>query len=108
MLDGHLSPGAGLPPVTEGWRSGRGGPALRLMCSGDPDLLEVAEDASRRRCGLRRLPQAAGLSTDRAKVETPAAEAEAAGEQGWLAEEAGPGLFALPRPHGAGEAAKRG
>ena len=73
------------------------------------DLLEVAEDAGR---PLRaaQVAAAAGLSTDRGKVETLRAKLKRLVERGWLAEEAGPGLFALPAHagNGAGEAAKRG
>ena len=73
------------------------------------DLLEVAEDAGR---PLRaaQIAAAAGLSTDRGKVETLRAKLKRLEERGWLAEEAGPGLFALPAGNGnrAGEAAKPG
>jgi hypothetical protein len=60
------------------------------------DLLEVAEDAGR---PLRaaQIAAAAGLSTDKAKVETLRSKLKRLVERGWLAEEAGPGLFALPR-----------
>jgi hypothetical protein len=73
------------------------------------DLLEVAEDAGRPlRAG--QIAAAAGLSTDRGKVETLRAKLKRLVERGWLAEEAGPGLFALPAGNGnrAGEAAKPG
>ena len=55
-------------------------------------------------------PAAAGLSTDRGKVETLRAKLKRLAERGWLAEEAGPGLFGLPAQagNGAGEAAKPG
>ena len=73
------------------------------------DLLEVAEDAGR---PLRaaQIAAAAGLSTDRGKVETLRAKLKRLVERGWLAEEAGPGLFALPARtgNGAGEAVKPG
>ena len=73
------------------------------------DLLEVAEDEG----GLGRAAQiaaAAGLSTDRGKVETLRSKLKRLAERGWLAEEAGPGLFALParNGNGAGEAVKPG
>ena len=74
-----------------------------------PDLVEVAEDAGRPlRAG--QIAAAAGLSTDRGKVETLRAKLKRLVERGWLAEEAGPGLFALPAGNGnrAGEAAKPG
>jgi chromosome segregation ATPase len=73
------------------------------------DLLEVAEDAGR---PLRaaEVAAAAGLSTDRVKVETLRSKLKRLVERGWLAEEAGPGLFALPARHGngTGEAVKTG
>ena len=59
------------------------------------DLVEVAEDAGR---PLRaaQIAAAAGLGTDKAKVETLRSKLKRLVERGWLAEEAGPGLFALP------------
>jgi hypothetical protein len=73
------------------------------------DLLEVAEDAGR---PLRaaQFAAAAGLSTDRGKVETLRAKLKRLVERGWLAEEAGPGLFGLParNGNGLGEAVKPG
>jgi hypothetical protein len=71
------------------------------------DLLEVAEDAGRPlRAG--QVAAAAGLSTDRGKVETLRAKLKRLAERGWLAEDAG--LFALPARNGssAGEAVKPG
>jgi hypothetical protein len=71
------------------------------------DLVEVAEDAGR---PLRaaQIAAAAGLSTDKAKVETLRSKLKRLVERGWLAEDAGPGLFALPARagNGAGEAAE--
>jgi hypothetical protein len=73
------------------------------------DLLEVAEDAGR---PLRaaQIAAAAGLSTDRGKVETLRAKLKRLVERGWLAEEAGPGLFGLParNGNGLGESVKPG
>ena len=73
------------------------------------DLLEVAEDAGR---PLRaaQFAAAAGLSTDRGKVETLRAKLKRLAERGWLAESAGPGLFGLPARNGdgPGEAEKPG
>jgi hypothetical protein len=73
------------------------------------DLLEVAEDAGR---PLRaaQIAAAAGLSTDRGKVEALRGKLKRLAERGWLAEDAGPGLFALPAHagNGTGEAAKPG
>ena len=73
------------------------------------DLLEVAGDAGR---PLRaaQIAAAAGLSTDRGKVETLRAKLKRLVERGWLDEEAGPGLFGLParNGNGAGETAKPG
>jgi hypothetical protein len=65
------------------------------------DLLEVAEDAGR---PLRaaQFAAAAGLSTDRGKVETLRAKLKRLAERGWLAESAGPGLFGLPARNGNG------
>ena len=74
------------------------------------DLLEVAEDAGRPlRAG--QIAAAAGLSTDKSKVEGLRAKLKRLVERGWLAEEAGPGLFGLPACNGsagAGEAANLG
>jgi len=63
------------------------------------DLLEVAEDAGR---SLRaaQIAAAAGLSTDRGKVETLRSKLKRLTERGWLAEDAG--LFALPARDGDG------
>jgi hypothetical protein len=104
-------PGTGRSPVigvlaVPPWRAG-------LEVSGLPqdyrDLLEVAEDAGR---PLRaaQIAAAAGLSTDRGKVETLRAKLKRLVERGWLAEEAGPGLFGLPARNGnrLGEAVKPG
>jgi hypothetical protein len=65
------------------------------------DLLEVAGDAGR---PLRaaQFAAAAGLSTDRGKVETLRAKLKRLVERGWLAEDAGPGLFGLPEGNGNG------
>ncbi|HEY6315928.1 MAG TPA: hypothetical protein VIY52_34685 [Streptosporangiaceae bacterium] len=71
------------------------------------DLLEVAEDAGRPlRAG--QIAAAAGLSTDRGKVETLRSKLKRLAERGWLAEDAG--LFSLPARNGssAGEAVKPG
>ena len=65
------------------------------------DLLEVAEDAGR---PLRaaQFAAAAGLSTDRGKVESWRSKLKRLAERGWLAEQAGPGLFGLPERNGNG------
>jgi len=98
---GHLSIGVlTVPP----WRPGLEASALPEACR---DLLEVAEDAGRPlRAG--QIAAAAGLSTDKAKVEGLRAKLKRLAERGWLAGEAGPGLFGLPARNGAGEAAKPG
>jgi hypothetical protein len=71
------------------------------------DLLEVAEDAGRPlRAG--QIAAAAGLSTDKAKVEGLRSKLKRLAERGWLAEDAGPGLFGLPARGGAAEVAKPG
>jgi hypothetical protein len=73
------------------------------------ELLEVAEDAGR---PLRaaQIAAAPGLSTGKAKVETLRSKLKRLVERGWLAEDAGPGLFALPARagNGAGGAAEPG
>jgi hypothetical protein len=99
---GRLSPVGVLtvPP----WRPGLEASALPQAYR---DLLEVAEDAGRPlRAG--QIAAAAGLSTDKAKVEGLRAKLKRLAERGWLDEEAGPGLFGLPTRNGAGEAAKPG
>ena len=93
---GHLSPIGVLtvPP----WRAGLAASALPQAYR---DLLEVVEDAGRPlRAG--QIAAAAGLSTDKSKVEGLRSKLKRLAERGWLAEEAGPGLFALAR-NGTGE-----
>jgi hypothetical protein len=105
------SPGAGPPPVpgvlaVPPWRAGL---EASVLPQDYRDLLEVAEDAGQPlRAG--QIAAAAGLSTDRGKVETLRAKLKRLVERGWLAEDAGPGLFGLPahNGNGAGEAAKPG
>ena len=85
----------------------RAGVEVSVLPQGYRDLLEVAEDAGRPlRAG--QFAAAAGLSTDRGKVETLRAKLKRLAERGWLAEEAG--LFALPARNGNGvvEAVKPG
>jgi hypothetical protein len=97
------SPVAGVVTVPP-WRAGL---EVSVLPQGYRDLLEVAEDAGRPlRAG--QIAAAAGLSTDRGKVETLRAKLKRLAERGWLAEEAG--LFALParNGNGAGEAVKPG
>jgi hypothetical protein len=95
------SPAAGtaVPP----WRAGL---EASVLPQAYRDLVEVTEDAGR---PLRaaQIAAAAGLSTDKAKVETLRSKLKRLVERGWLAEEAGPGLFALPARagNGTGEAA---
>ena len=99
---GH-SPAIGVLAVPP-WRAGL---EASVLPQAYRDLVEVAEDAGR---PLRaaQVAAAAGLSTDKAKVETLRSKLKRLVERGWLAEEAGPGLFALPARagNGAGEAAK--
>ncbi len=71
------------------------------------DLLEVAEDAGRPLRAVQ-IAAAAGLSTDKAKVEGLRSKLKRLAERGWLAEAAGPGLFSLPARTDTGEAAKPG
>jgi len=99
---GHLSPIGVLavPP----WRPGL---EVSALPEAYRDLLEVAEDAGRPlRAG--QIAAAAGLSTDKAKVEGLRSRLKRLAGRGWLAEDAGPGLFTLPARNGAGEAAKPG
>ena len=105
------SPGAGHLPVTgvlavPSWRPGLG---ADVRPQDDRDLLEVAGDAGRPQRAAQ-IAAAAGLSTDRGKVETLRAKLKRLVERGWLTEETGPGLFGLPAHagNGAGEAAKPG
>jgi len=99
---GHLSPVGVLavPP----WRPGL---EVSALPEAYRDLLEVAEDAGRPlRAG--QIAAAAGLSTDRVKVEGLRSKLKRLVERGWLAGEAGPGLFTLAARNGRGEAAKPG
>jgi hypothetical protein len=99
---GRLSPVGVLavPP----WRAGVEASALPEAYR---DLLEVVGDAG---CPLRagQIAAAAGLSTDKAKVEGVRSKLKRLAGRGWLAEEAGPGLFALPARNGTGEAPEPG
>jgi hypothetical protein len=92
---GH--PPAAVTPAVPPWRPGLEASALPQAYR---DLVEVAGDAGR---PLRaaQIAAAAGLSTDKAKVETLRSKLKRLVERGWLAEDAGPGLFALP-VHGNG------
>ncbi|MGH3405443.1 MAG: hypothetical protein ACRDRJ_23555 [Streptosporangiaceae bacterium] len=110
-LEVTARPGAGHTPVTGAlavppWRADL---EVSVLPQAYRDLLEVAEDAGR---PLRaaQIAAAAGLSMDKAKVETLRSKLKRLVERGWLAEEAGPGLFALPARagSGAGEAAEPG
>jgi hypothetical protein len=109
QLAGAALPGPGRSPVigvvaVPAWRAGL---EVSVLPQGYRDLLEVAEDAGRPlRAG--QIAAAAGLSTDRGKVETLRAKLKRLAERGWLAGEAG--LFALParNGNGAGEAVKPG
>jgi hypothetical protein len=99
---GHLS-AVGVLAVPP-WRAGLEASALPEAYR---DLLEVLEDAGRPlRAG--QIAAAAGLSTDKAKVEGLRSKLKRLTERGWLAEEAGPGLFGLAARNGTGEAAKPG
>ena len=73
------------------WRPGL---AQSVLPSSYRDLLEVLADAGRPlRAG--RIAAAAGLSTDKSKIEGLRSKLKRLVERGWLAEE-GPGLFVLP------------
>ena len=102
-------PGAGHPPTVgvlavPRWRAGL---EASVLLQAYRDLVEVAGNAGR---PLRQSapPAAAGLSTDKARVEALRSKLKRLVERGWLAEEPGPGLFALPARagSGAGEAAE--
>lgn len=102
-LEVAARPGAGSSPVTgvlavPPWRAGL---EASVLPQAYRDLVEVAEDAGR---PLRaaQIAAAAGLSTDKAKVETLRSKLKRLVERGWLAEEAGPGLFTLPARAGNG------
>lgn len=109
VLDGTVPARPGRLPVAgvlavPAWRAGV---EASVLPQAYRDLLEVAEDAGR---PLRaaQIAAAAGLSTDKAKVEGLRAKLKRLVERGWLAEEAGPGLFGLPARNGGagrGEAA---
>ena len=86
------------------WRAGLEASALPEAYR---DVLEVLQDAGRPlRAG--QIAAAAGLSTDKAKVEGLRSKLKRLAERGWLAGEAGPGLFGLAARNGTGEAAKPG
>ena len=86
------------------WRSGL---AVSALPEAYRDLVEVAEDAGRPLRAVQ-IAAAAGLGTDKAKVEGLRSKLKRLVERGWLAEDAGPGLFGLPARDGTGEAAKPG
>jgi len=86
------------------WRAGLEASALPEAYR---DLLEVAQDAGRPLRAVQ-IAAAAGLSTDKAKVEGLRSKLKRLVERGWLAEEAGPGLFGLPARNGTEEVAKPG
>jgi hypothetical protein len=70
------------------------------------DLLEVVADADRP-LKAAQIAAAAGLRTDRAKVEALRSKLKRLAGRGWLAEEPG-GLFTLPGRSGAGETPEPG
>jgi hypothetical protein len=74
------------------WRPGL---AQSVLPPSYQDLLEVLADAGRPlRAGS--IAAAAGLSTDKSKIEGLRSKLKRLAERGWLAED-GPGLFTLPR-----------
>jgi hypothetical protein len=99
---GHLSPIGVLavPP----WRAGLEASSLPEAYR---DLLEVVEDAGRPLRAVQ-IAAAAGLSTDKSKVEGLRSKLKRLVERGWLVEDAGPGLFALPARTDTGEVPKLG
>jgi hypothetical protein len=78
------------------WRAGLEVPVLPQDYR---DLMEVAEDAGRP-VRAAQIAAAAGLSTERGKVESLRGKLKRLVERGWLAEDA-PGLFSLPVRDGA-------
>ncbi len=91
------------------WPCRRGGRVLRPSALPEAyrDLLEVLGDAGRPlRAG--QIAAAAGLRTDKAKVEGLRSKLKRLAGRGWLAEDAGPGLFGLPSRDGTGEVPKPG
>ena len=99
---GETRPGSPIGAVTvPSWQEG---PDASVLPQSYQDLLEVAADAGRPlRAG--EFAAAAGLATDKAKVEGLRPKLKLLAARGWLAGVAG-GLFTLP-DH-AGEAAKPG
>jgi chromosome segregation ATPase len=87
---GHLA-AVGVVAVPP-WRAGL---ELSVLPEAYRDLLEVVEDAGRPVRAVQ-IAAAAGLSTDRGRVEGLRSKLKRLVERGWLAEEAGPGLFTLP------------
>ncbi|MGH3192657.1 MAG: type IV toxin-antitoxin system AbiEi family antitoxin domain-containing protein [Streptosporangiaceae bacterium] len=90
--------GSGRSPVigvvkVPAWRAGLD---VSVLPRDYRDLLEVAQDAGRP-VRAAQIAAAAGLSTQRGKVETLRGKLRRLVERGWLAGDAGPGLFALPR-----------
>lgn len=99
--------GSGRPPVTgvvtvPPWQPGLD---VSVLPRDYRDLVEVAQDAGRP-VRAAQIAAAAGLSTARGKVESLRGKLKRLAERGWLAEDAGPGLFSLPARDGAEE--KRG
>jgi cell division septum initiation protein DivIVA len=87
---------SGRPPVigvvkVPPWRAGL---EMSVLPREYRDLLEVAEDAGRP-VRAAQIAAAAGLSTERGKVETLRGKLRRLVERGWLTED-GPGLFTLP------------
>ncbi len=77
------------------WRPGL---AQSVLPPSYQDLLEVLADAGRPlRAGS--IAAAAGLSTDKSKIEGLRSKLKRLAERGWLTED-GPGLFTLPRREG--------
>jgi hypothetical protein len=77
------------------WRPGLAQSVLPSSCQ---DLPVVLADAGRP-VRARGIAAAAGLSTDKSKIEVLRPELKLLAGRGWLAED-GPGLFTLPRRDG--------
>jgi hypothetical protein len=109
-----------MPDGVAAWRSGhlsavgvlavppwRPGLEASVLPQAYRDLLEVAEDAGRPlRAG--QIAAAAGLRTDKAKVEGLRSKLKRLAERGWLTEEAGPGCSGCRRATVPGKRRNRG
>jgi hypothetical protein len=86
------------------WRAGL---AVSALPEAYRDLVEVVQDAGRPLRAVH-IAAAAGLSTDKAKVEGLRSKLKRLAERGWLTEEAGLGLFGCRRATVPGKRQNRG